>query len=173
MNLFYQENLTMANTKTESTILTLTFAAAALVVTACGGSGTTADAPPAVDTALEAEAILELDLEWAQRYADRDMGWITALHAENAVQLPPGSDIIKGNEAIGAAWDEMASVFPQVTWEPVMAKVSASGDMAYLYGLATAVDVDGNAIPMKFIEVWVKIDGEWKVAADMFNANVQ
>jgi ketosteroid isomerase-like protein len=173
MNLRYWENTTMRNTEAGPTILSLTFATAALVLTACGGAGPAAEAPPAVDTALEAETILELDLEWVQRYADRDMGWITALHAENAVQLPPGSDIIEGSAAIGAAWEAMAGVFPEVTWEPTMAKVSASGDMAYLYGQATGVDVDGNVIPMKFMEVWVKIDGEWKVAADMFNANVQ
>jgi len=37
----------------------------------------------------------------------------------------------------------------------------------------SVVDADGNVTPMKYLEVWVKIDGEWKVAADVFNANVE
>ena len=173
MSLRNQENTTMGNTKAVPKILTLTCATAALVLTACGGAGTAADAPPAVDTALEAEAIMELDLEWAQRFADRDYAWISDLHAENAVQLPPGSNILTGREAITAGWEGLAAALPGTSWEPVMVKVSASGDMAYIYGRASAVDAEGTATPMKYLEVWVKIDGEWKVAADMFNANVQ
>jgi len=128
---------------------------------------------PAVDTALEAETIMELDQEWVERYAARDFDWITNLHTADAVQLPPGSDIIQGNTAIGAAWQGMAEVFSQVSWQATMTQVSQSGDMAYVYGQATATTADGTDIPMKFIEVWVKVDGEWKVAADIFNANVQ
>jgi ketosteroid isomerase-like protein len=152
-----------------------TLAALALVPTLALVSCTPAEAPPApaVDTALEAETIMELDSEWVQRYADRDFEWITNLHAANAVLLPPGADIIEGNTAIGAAWEGMTEVFPQASWVPIMAKVSSSGDMAYVYGRATGTMADGTELPMKFMEVWVKLDGEWKVAADIFNANVQ
>jgi len=125
----------------------------------------------AVDTALEAEAIMELDREWAQRFADRDFDWIAALLAQDAVLLAPGVDIMHGPEVIRGAWEGMATTIPGTSWEPVMAKVSSSGDMAYVYGTASVVDADGNATPMKYLEVWVKIDGEWKVAADVFNAN--
>ena len=142
---------------------------AALLLAACGGSGE--GGMDAVDTALEAEAIMELDLEWAQRFADRDFDWIAALQAQNAVLLAPGAGIMNGRDVIRGAWEGMAMTIPGTSWEPVMAKVSSSGDMAYVYGTASAVDADGNATPMKYLEVWVKIDGEWKVAADVFNAN--
>ena len=78
-----------------------------------------------------------------------------------------------GRDAVRAAWEGMPDVLPQATWEPVMARVAAGGDMAYVYGTALGTTPDGTQIPMKYLEVWVKIDGEWKVAADMFNANVQ
>ena len=93
--------------------------------------------------------------------------------AQNAVMMAPGADIMHGRDVIRGAWEGMATTIPGTSWEPVMAKVSSSGDMAYVYGTASAVDADGNATPMKYLEVWVKIDGEWKVAADVFNANVQ
>ncbi len=144
---------------------------AALLLAACGGSGE--GGMDAVDTALEAEAIMALDLEWAQRFADKDFDWIAALQAQNAVLLAPGADIMQGRDVIRGAWEGMGTTIPGTSWEPVMAKVSSSGDMAYVYGTASAVDADGNATPMKYLEVWVKIDGEWKVAADVFNANVE
>lgn len=142
---------------------------AALLIAACGG----ADAPPAVDTMAEAEIVKELDREWARRYADRDMDWIAAIQTEDAVLLAPGGDRLDGREAVRAAWEEMPNIFPQATWEPVMVHVSSSGDMAYVYGTATSTTPDGTEIPMKYLETWVKVDGEWKVAADMFNASVQ
>ena len=144
---------------------------AALLIAACGGYGE--GGMDAVDTALEAEAIMELDLEWAQRFADRDFDWIAALQAQNAVLLAPGADIMQGQDVIRGAWEGMGTTIPGTSWEPVMAKVSSSGDMAYVYGTGSAVDADGNATPIKYLEVWVKIDGEWKVAADVFNANVE
>ena len=32
---------------------------------------------------------------------------------------------------------------------------------------------DGTELPLEYLEVWVRVDGEWKCAADMFNANVE
>ena len=142
---------------------------AALLVTTLGGCG----APPAVDTTAEAETVMELDREWARRYADRDMDWIAAIQMEDAVLLAPGGDRLDGREAVRAAWEEMPNIFPKAEWEPVMAHVALSGDMAYVYGTAVSTTPDGTEIPMKYLETWVKVDGEWKVAADMFNANVQ
>ena len=145
---------------------------AALLVTTLGGCGDAAQAP-AVDVMAEAETIKELDREWARRYADRDMDWIAAIQMEDAVLLAPGGDRLDGREAVRAAWEDMPNIFPQATWEPVMVRVASSGDMAYVYGTAVGTTPDGTEIPMKYLETWVKVDGEWKVAADMFNANVQ
>jgi ketosteroid isomerase-like protein len=43
--------------------------------------------------------------------------------------------------------------------------------MAYDYGTASMTFPDGAVQSMKYLVVWVREDGEWKVAADMFNAN--
>ena len=142
---------------------------AALLIASLGGCGT----PPAVDTMAEAETVKELDREWARRYADRDMDWIAAIQMEDAVLLAPGGDRVDGRDAVRAAWEGMPNILPQAVWEPVMVRVASSGDMAYVYGTAVGTTPDGTEIPMKYLEAWVKVDGEWKVAADMFNANVQ
>jgi ketosteroid isomerase-like protein len=139
---------------------------------ACGG-GSGTEAPPAVDVAAEADILMELDREWGRRFAAEDLDWIVALHSDDAVLMAPGTESGYGHEAIRAGWEGMMSGMAGTTWEPTFARVAASGDLGYVYGTATGVFPDGSRVPMKFMEVWTKESGEWKVALDMFNANVQ
>lgn len=147
--------------------------ALAPLFTACGGTGGGVDAPPAVDITMEAESLMELDLEWAQRFADGDIEWIAALQAENAVFLAPGAERLEGREAIREAWIGMLEIMPGASWEPVKVHVASSGDLAYTYGTASVPGPDGMATPWKYLEVWTKVNGEWKVAADIFNASFE
>jgi hypothetical protein len=41
--------------------------------------------------------------------------------------------------------------------------------MAYDYGTATTRMADGTETTGQYLVVWVKENGEWRVAADMFN----
>ncbi len=126
----------------------------------------------AVDTSAEESAIMALESEWSDRAAAGDVDWIVALHAEDAVQLPPDAPLISGSEALRTAWEGMTGTEGlEVSWSSSVAKVAPSGDMAYDYGTATLTTPDGVAHPMKYLVVWVREGGEWKVAADMFNAN--
>lgn len=56
-----------------------------------------------------------------------------------------------------------------VSWEPQAVFVSSSGDMAYDYGRARTTLADGTVVEGSYLVVWTKEDGEWKVAADIFN----
>ena len=55
-------------------------------------------------------------------------------------------------------------------WESTEAHVSASGDMAYDIGTVT-INTPEGPIPAKYVVIWVRQDGEWKVAVDMFSNN--
>ena len=124
-----------------------------------------------VDTAAEADTIMALEREWSQKFGDGDIEWIMDLHAADAVQLPPGAEPVVGLDAMRAAWQGMIDTEGlEISWQPTAAYVSTSGDMAYDYGTATMTTPDGSA-PMKYLVVWTRQDGQWKVAADMFNAN--
>ena len=124
---------------------------------------------PTVDTAAEAETIMTLEREWSQKFGEGDIGWIMDLHAANPVQLPPDADAVVGAEAVRAAWQGMIDTEGlEIAWEPTAAFVAPSGDMAWDYGTATMTTPDGS-VPMKYLVVWTRQEGEWKVAADMFN----
>ena len=125
-----------------------------------------------VDPAAEANAIIELETEWSDRFGADDVDWIVELHTEDAVQLPPGAPIVEGREALRDAWQSMADTEGlDISWSSSKAVVSPEGQMAYDYGAATLTTPDGETHDMKYLVVWVKEDGQWKVAADMFNAD--
>lgn len=125
-----------------------------------------------VDNSAEVETIMNLQKEWSSKSVDGSLDWIIDLHAENAVQLPPGADIVQGKEALRVAWDGLVNTEGlEVSWEPTKAFVSQSGDMAYDYGKATITNPDSSVVNTKYLVVWMKVDGEWKVSADMFNMN--
>ena len=124
-----------------------------------------------VDTEAEAEAIMALETEWSSKFGAGDLDYVVNIHAADAIQLPPNAELVVGTEALRTAWSGMMEGLT-ASWESTAAVVSASGDMAWDYGTATVTTPDGVTTPMKYLVVWVREDGEWKVAADMFSANV-
>ena len=152
----------------------LSVAVTAALLAACAAPPEPAEEPePTFDPVAEAQVILALEREWVDRLAADDVDWIVDLHADDAWQLPPGAEPITGAEALRAAWEAMA--LPEglvISWDPMVARVSQSGDMAYDHGRATITNPDGTVVPAKYMVVWVRESGQWKVAADMFSPNV-
>ena len=63
-----------------------------------------------------------------------------------------------------------------LTWRPVGADISASGDLGYTYGTFEFRSKDKNGKPTvehgKYTSIWKKQnDGSWKVVLDMGNAS--
>ena len=132
-----------------------------------------AEPAPPFDAAAEARVIMALEREWSKRLAADDVDWILDLHAEDAWQLPPGAEPITGAGALRAAWEAMALTEGlEISWEPTLARVSESGDMAWDMGAATITNPDGTAVPAKYLVVWAREGGRWKVVADMFSPNI-
>ena len=125
------------------------------------------DSTAAVD---EGDAIMALEREWSDRFQAKDVSWIAEHHWEDARQLPPGAPPVVGVEAIRAAWQTMADTEGlTLEWEPIFAKVS--GDLAYDVGKGVLTAPDGTATPVKYLVVWERRDGRWKIAVDMFSPN--
>ena len=133
---------------------------ALFTVIACAGPGD------------DGETIQKLESMWSQKFAEKDIDWIVALHKADAEQFPPNAPPVVGSDALRTAWQEMMDTEGLgLKWESSFVKVSASGDMAYDTGSGMITSADGTATPAKYLVVWEKIDGEWKVAIDMFSPN--
>ena len=122
-----------------------------------------------LDQADEAKKIMALETEWSNRFADGDIEWIMDLHATDAIQMPPNAPSVVGHEALRAQWEGMIKGM-DASFMSTEVHVAASGDMAYDIGTVTINGADGP-IPAKYLIVWLREDGKWKVAVDMFSTN--
>jgi uncharacterized protein (TIGR02246 family) len=116
-----------------------------------------------------------LNTQWVAAFEARDYAAIESLMAPDSLLLAPGNPPIQGAKAVvetWKAWGELPNV--KITFGAQFVEAAASGDLAYDYG-AYDFAFDGDKGPFaekgKYIVVWKKIDGAWKVAADIFNNN--
>jgi ketosteroid isomerase-like protein len=131
-----------------------------------------AQSEPTVDTAAEADTIMQLENEWSSRLQAKDIDWIMNLHAADARQFPPNAAPVVGQDSLRAAWETLANTPGlRISWQPTAAHVSSAGDMAYDYGTASLTYPDGRTENAKYVVVWVREDDRWKVALDMFSPN--
>jgi quercetin dioxygenase-like cupin family protein len=81
--------------------------------------------------------------------------------------MPRASGAAQVRETFAAM---MATPGVSVKWEPTKAEVSTSGDVGYTTG---AYESMANGVPDKgkYVTVWQKLDGQWKVAEDIFNSD--
>ena len=133
----------------------------ALLTVGCGGM---------VNVEQEKTALLERDAAWAAAVKDPDA--FMAFLAPNATIYHAGAPAVTGAGPIRAAFDEMMSTPGMTfTWKASRADVSPSGDMGYTVG---AYEVGAPGMPPekgKFVTIWKKIDGQWKVMEDIGNSD--
>ena len=116
-----------------------------------------------------------LNTQWVTAFEARDFATIEVLMAPDALLLAPGAPPVQGAKAVVETWKAWGAL-PNVavSFGATRVEVAASGDLAYDYGAYTfAFDSDQGPVNEigKYIVVWKKIDGAWKVAADIFNNN--
>jgi uncharacterized protein (TIGR02246 family) len=128
-----------------------------------------------VDLAAEEAAIRALDTDWVNAVAAKDAAGTAAFYAADGAIMPAGSPAAEGHDAVAAVWQSLFDLPGfALTFEPTLIEVGAAGDMAYDIG-TYALDFEGDQGPVhddgKYVVVWKKEDGVWKVAADIFNSN--
>ena len=130
----------------------------------------------AVDTGADEQAIRGHVDRWLQLVEAKDAAAIAELYAEDGAVMPPNAPIGKGRAAIQQTWASMMRTPGfDLTITPEQIVVSSSGDMALdrgTYSLTIAPDGATQTDTGKYVVVWRKIGGEWKVAADIFNSDL-
>ena len=132
-------------------------------------------APPPDTTAEDLQAINAISKQWVDAFNRGDAAAVAALYTEEAKRLPPNSPMIIGMESIQAyiqtALDAGAGDL-QVT----LIELHVNGDMAYEVGeyTLTIQPEEGEAISDngKYVEIWKRVNGSWKIKADIFNSSV-
>jgi ketosteroid isomerase-like protein len=115
--------------------------------------------------------LMEIDRTFSDLSREKGMNHaFTTFCASDGVLLRPQSMPITGKEAVSELVQRTEDSAFQLTWEPLEARVSSSGDMGFTYGVFTMEHKDGTASQQgTYVSVWVKEDGQWKFALDTGN----
>ncbi len=117
-------------------------------------------------------AILQADRDFARTGAAKDLDGFLRFIAEDGHAFP-GGEMSTGKPAFRELW---APLFKDpsvsISWAPVVAEASQSGDMGYTTGMYEIRRVGDDATPKvrrgSYVTIWTKQpDGSWKVALDM------
>ena len=128
-----------------------------------------------VDLQAEAATIHALSRQWQAAVNARDLDACLEFYAPGAVEMQPNSPAIMGLPAI-RAWFETGLLQPGITnsFAPDTIEVAASGDLAYDRGTYRfAMETPSGRVEDvgKYLMIWRKIDGEWKVEVDISNSD--
>lgn len=148
----------------------------ALVSLLVASAGCAAQSNPVVDAAAEAAAIEAVDQQLLAAARSHDAAAFAAVFAPDGLLLFPNRPIVRGQEAIQQAIaPDFAMPGFSVTWEQSDLMLAASGDLAVsngTYHLTFSLPDGPVEDHGKYMTVWRKVDGEWRVAADMTNTDV-
>lgn len=116
--------------------------------------------------------IQQLDDAWAAAFNKGDGAAVAAMYTPDATVLPPGANLVQGRKAIAAFWSQAARQLGDMTLKAVDVR-PLSPTAAREIGLFTGKTKDANPQQAdgKYVVVWHKLGGHWRLFTDIWNAN--
>lgn len=132
-------------------------------------AGATLLAMPALaDPAAEIEARVGA---FEDAYGSGDPAAVADLYTADAMAMPPGGPIVEGRDGITQVWrGAMEGGLKALDLTPL--EIEVQGDTAYEVGEFAGTMTSGGAettVPGKYIVVWRREDGEWRLHRDIWN----
>jgi uncharacterized protein (TIGR02246 family) len=124
-------------------------------------------AAPAFAQKAEIEAV---NAKWMEFFNKGDFAGVASLYTADASAFPPGSPIVRGRDAIGAMWKGMAEKISDAkvtTLEVKSFGATTAGEIG-TFSLKTKGPTP-QEVTGKYVVVWEKVGGDWKLAADIWN----
>jgi ketosteroid isomerase-like protein len=122
-----------------------------------------------------ADTLKRLEGEFMKAAAEKGSQGYMSYYADDAVEVPNGAPVIEGKVNIAKTMGFLDQKDNHLTWTPVGADISASGDLGYTYGYYEFQHTDqaGKRVAEhgKYTSIWkLQKDGSWKVVLDMGNS---
>jgi uncharacterized protein (TIGR02246 family) len=126
------------------------------------------------DLASDEKTIRELAARWQKALLARDAETQASMFAADGVSYHDGQEPLVGPAAI-LAWEKKAVVShpkAKITSTTKELRIAAAGDLAIQAGEGQLTDLGENGEDhtirrQRFVTVWRKVNGEWKVAHDI------
>ena len=127
---------------------------------------------PISATAQDKATIQSLNDQFTKAFNAGDIAAVAAHYTEDAVVLPPGAEMVLGRNAILTFWKSAADQIGDIKLTAVDVKPLGSnaaqeiGTFSFRTKGAQSQQVTG-----KYVVVWEKVGGDWKLATDIWNSN--
>ena len=121
-------------------------------------------------------AIRALDAKWSKAATAKKMTRVMKFYAKDGSVVWPDQAPAKGHPAIRASWEAIFNANPgmYLDFQPTLIEVSEGRDLASDYGVvhfAKGAKPDDTENTAKYLVVWKKEQGSWKVFYDCWNWN--
>jgi uncharacterized protein (TIGR02246 family) len=94
---------------------------------------------------------------------------VADLYTETAQVIAPGAPVARGRSAIAAAWQKSINAgVKDIALNT--AEVESAGDLAIETGVVRLVGRDGGVSEGRYVVVWKRTNGQWKLHRDIWNA---
>ena len=124
---------------------------------------------------VAADAVRAASARWLDAVGAGDAERVASFYAHDGVFLVPNAPAAKGRTQVHGVWSQLLGA-PNLSlaWTPSSVEVAQAGDFASEVG-TYRLSMDGPAGRIeddgKYVVVWRKRDGDWQVAADIFNSS--
>jgi uncharacterized protein (TIGR02246 family) len=95
---------------------------------------------------------------------------VAELYTETAQVIAPGAPVATGRAAISAFWLASFQAAPVKAMQLETDDLESAGDLAYETGKVTLVARDGATSSARYLVVWKREGGSWKLHRDIWNA---
>lgn len=118
------------------------------------------------------EAIAAANDDFMAAFNRGDAAALAALYTENGQLLPPNSDFVRGRQAIQAFWQGAMDMGIRAANLEIV-EAERHGDVVVEVSNYTLLGDAGMELDHgKYIVIWQKEDGDWKLHRDIFNTSV-
>lgn len=121
----------------------------------------------------EIDQILQYIKNFSQFYMDEDFESLANAYAPDGKILPPSADIIEGRAAIKKRWilpEGVDVLHHKITPTEIEVIGDRAYDVGYYEGKTKLADGTENSFEGKYVIVWHKIEGDWKIYLDIWNS---
>lgn len=109
--------------------------------------------------------------EFSAAVTAKDAARVGALYATDAIALPPNSEMLKGQAAIQAFWKGL--IDGGLSGQVEAIETELDGKFGIEVGKYTIMDSSGKTVDQgKYVVVWKKEGGKWKMYRDIWNSNM-
>jgi uncharacterized protein (TIGR02246 family) len=130
---------------------------------------------PAADLKADEARIRALIDEWLNAIEHKDVAATAGFYAPDGMLMLEDAPAAIGAGAVAKAWEAMFQLKDfTLSFAPSSVTVADAGDLAFDIG-TYQLSFTGDSGPVtdsgRYVVVWKKSDGDWKVAADIVNSD--